>query len=133
MKESVDGILKLGKPVAVFYYGEDEMDSYGHPAMVTVGLDVEGVESHEQFQTDYTAIEVLKLPTPPNLLAITLKEGRKFLAHWLKRFLGPSPGYGKSDRKPSWWPGSWEKSPQLAGTKHIYSRSLLHSTNTMRR
>ena len=78
MKESADGILKLGKPVAVFYYGEDEMDFYGHPAMVTVGLDVEAVESHELFYTDYTAIEVLKLPTPPNLLAITLKEGRAF-------------------------------------------------------
>ena len=78
MKESVYGILKLGKPVAVVCYGVDEMDSYGHPAMVTVGLDVEAVESHELFHTDYTAIEVLKLPTPPNLLAITLKEGRAF-------------------------------------------------------
>ena len=67
-----------------------------------VGLDVEAVESHEQFHTDYTAIEVLKLPTPPNLLAITLKDARKFLAQGLKRFLGPFPGYGKSDRKPSW-------------------------------
>ena len=48
MKESVDGILKLGRAAACLYYGDDEMDSYGH----------------ELLHTDYTAIEVLKLPTP---------------------------------------------------------------------
>ena len=92
------------------------MESYGNAAMVLVGFDTEAVENHPRFHEDSEALLVVKLPSdPPNLLVVTLKDGREFLKTWLRRLLGPFPGDGKTDKRPLWWPVEW-KSPQTSGT-----------------
>ena len=117
MKEGVDGMISLGHQAAAFYYLDDLMDSYGNHAMVSVVIDTEAVESHPQFHADTGALEILKLPTPPNLLELNYKPGKQFLAKWLPKLLGFFPGYGKDYKRPPWWSVQWAKSPQSSGTK----------------
>ena len=86
-------------PAAVVIYVDGHMHVRGNTAIANF---IRAHKDEIESQPDFVRPAMLELPAPPLMnKKFGFKKGKNFLNQWLPVCLGPRPGYGHEDERPS--------------------------------